>query len=66
MTEEIKRSIIQQIDEIPPAFKYSIAITMLSAIYEKLPEWEEQQQEVYRQTLENILDFIENLKVGDE
>ena len=65
MNEEIKKSIIQHLDELPPIYRYDVALLIMSAIYEKLPEWQEQQAQCHRQMLENFLDFIESVKAGD-
>ena len=66
MNEEIKKAIIQLIDELPPMHKYTVAVVIITSIYEKLPEWKEEQAQCHRQALENLLDFIESMEDGDE
>lgn len=66
MNEEIKNSIIEQIDKLSPLFKHDVALLIMSALYEKLPEWEKQKKECSTQIIENLLDFFESLKGGDE
>lgn len=66
MNEAIKNEVIQQLDKLPTLFKYDMALIMLLAIYEKLPEWKEQQRQGHALILENLEGFIGSIKKGDE
>ena len=66
MNELIKKEIISQIDELPAIYKYDVALLMMSAIYEKIPEWKVQQQQEHMQMLENLYDFLEGIMPEDE
>lgn len=65
MGEEIKTAIIEQIDTLTPMLKYDVALLIMASLYENLPKWKEEQQQISEQILENLLDFLEKAKACD-